>query len=192
MAPGLFSIIYFQIYTSKIPKISRCNLFTFILLYVLEIFYIYLYQISLLLMTVKGLTTPFSRCMEVFVSLWRCIYWGLDCASYWIDTLVLNWGKYLSLLCCITLSSWRKKSTQAQEVACTKWNESGRLHNFCLLRSSLYGLFSLCRKLLIMWFICNSFASPRWRRHYTSKPKIRYLPCIIVGTSWMTKANGVI
>src|SRR3990170_1133541 len=65
----------------------------------------------------KGLTTPFSCCVQVFVSLCRCIYWGLACASYWIDTLVLNRGKYLSLICCITLSSSREKSTQAQEVA---------------------------------------------------------------------------
>ena len=28
-----------------------------------------------------------------------------------------NWGKYLLLLCCITLSSSREKSTRAQEVA---------------------------------------------------------------------------
>src|SRR6266536_368810 len=38
------------------------------------IFYTYLYQISLLFVTVKGLTTPFSCCVQVFVSLCRCIY----------------------------------------------------------------------------------------------------------------------
>ena len=56
----------------------------------LFMFYTYLYQISLLLVTMKRLITPFSRCVQVFVSLCRCIYWGLACASYWIDTLVIN------------------------------------------------------------------------------------------------------
>ena len=38
----------------------------------------------------EGIDNPFSRCVQVFVSLCRCIYWGLAYASYWIDTLVLN------------------------------------------------------------------------------------------------------
>src|SRR3989337_2469319 len=117
MAPGLFSIIYFQIYKPKNPKIPCCNLFTFIVFYVLVSFYIYLYQISPLQVTVKGLTTPLLRWVQVFDCLCRCIDWRLACISYWIDTLVLNRGKYLSLLCCITLSSSREKPTQAQEVA---------------------------------------------------------------------------
>src|SRR3990170_7403815 len=89
MAPGLFSIIYFKIYKPKNPKIPCCNLFTFILFYVLVIFYIYLYQISPLQLTVKGLTTPLSRWVQVFDCLCRCIDWGHACISYWIDTLVL-------------------------------------------------------------------------------------------------------
>src|SRR3989337_3182723 len=90
MAPGLFSIIYFQIYKPKNPKIPCCILFTFILFYVLVIFYIYLYQISPLQVTVKGLTAPLSRWVQVFDCLCRCVDWGLDCTSYWIDTLVLK------------------------------------------------------------------------------------------------------
>src|SRR5215216_6498325 len=58
--PGLFSSLYFQIYISKIPKIPCCTLFIFTLIYVLVIFYIYLYWILSLQLTVKGLTTPFS------------------------------------------------------------------------------------------------------------------------------------
>ena len=48
-----------------------------------------------------------------------CVQVLVICAffSYWINTLILNRGKYLSLLCCITLSSIRKKSTQTQELA---------------------------------------------------------------------------
>ena len=74
-----------------------CNLFTFrsinqktqkYLLYLLFSF-IYLYQISLLQVTVKGLTTPLSRWVQVFDCLCRCIDWGLACTSYRIDTLVL-------------------------------------------------------------------------------------------------------
>src|SRR4030066_114906 len=71
--PGLFSIIYFQIYKPKNPKIPCCNLFVFTLFYVLVIFYIYRYQISHLQVTVKGLTTPLSRWVQVFDCLCRCI-----------------------------------------------------------------------------------------------------------------------
>ena len=56
----------------------------------LLIFYTYLYQISSLEVTVKGLTTPLSCWVQVFVCLCRCYYWRLVCSSYWIDTLVLN------------------------------------------------------------------------------------------------------
>ena len=87
---GLFSIIYFQIYKQKNPQIPCCNLFTFILFYVLVIFYIYLYQISSLQVTVKGLTIPLSRWVQVFDCLCRCIDWRLACTSYWIGTLVLK------------------------------------------------------------------------------------------------------
>src|SRR3989337_1053463 len=102
-----FAIFYFQIYKPKNPKIFSYLLFSFI----------YLYQISPLQVTMKGLTTPLSRWVQVFDCLCRCIDWRLACISYRIDTLVLNCGKYLSLLCCITLSSSREKPTQAQEVA---------------------------------------------------------------------------
>ena len=82
----------------------------------LFMFYTYLDHISSLQVTVKGLTTPLSRWVQVFVCLCRCYHWRLVCSSYWIDTLVLNWGIYLSLLYCIALSSSREKPTQAQEV----------------------------------------------------------------------------
>src|SRR3990170_3190850 len=55
-----FAIFYFQIYIPKKTKI-------FYLLF------IYLYQISPLQLTVKGLTTPLSRWMQVFDCL--CRYW---------------------------------------------------------------------------------------------------------------------
>src|SRR5215216_2707157 len=48
----IFAIFYFPIYKPKIPKI-----FTLL--------FIYLYQISLLQVTVKGLTTPLSRWVQV-------------------------------------------------------------------------------------------------------------------------------
>ena len=82
------SYIFISI-NQKNPKIPCCNLFNFILFYVLVIFYIYLYQISPLQLTVKGLTTPLSRWVQVFDCLCRCIDWRLACTSYWIDTLVL-------------------------------------------------------------------------------------------------------
>ena len=79
----------------KNPKIPCCNLFVFTLFYVLVIFYIYPYQISSMQVTVKGLTTPLSRWVQVFDCLCRCIDWRLACTSYWIDTLVLKLGEIL-------------------------------------------------------------------------------------------------
>src|SRR3990170_2692410 len=75
-----FAIFYFQIDKPKNPKIFSYILFSFT----------YLYQISPLQVTVKGLTTPLSRWVQVFDCLCRCIYWGLARFSYWIDTLFLN------------------------------------------------------------------------------------------------------
>ena len=62
---SLFYIIYFQIYKPKNPRIPCCNLLVFTLFYDLVIFYIHLYQISLLQVIVKGLTTPLSRWVQV-------------------------------------------------------------------------------------------------------------------------------
>ena len=73
----IFSIFYFLIYKPKIPKI-------FYLLF------IYLYQISPLQVTVKGLTTPLSRWVQVFDCLCWCIDWDLLVSPTGFDTLVLN------------------------------------------------------------------------------------------------------
>ena len=75
-----FAIFYFQIYKPKNPKIFSYFLFCFI----------YLCQISPLQVTVKGLTTPLSRWVQVIDCLCRFIDWRLACISYWIDTFVLN------------------------------------------------------------------------------------------------------
>ena len=87
--------VYFPSYIFRSINQKTQKYLAAIYLYLLQfallfIFYTYLYQISLLFVTMKGLTTPFSRCLQVFVSLCMCIYWGLASASYWIDTLVLN------------------------------------------------------------------------------------------------------
>ena len=85
------------------------------LLYLLFRF-MYLYQISLLQVTVKGLTTPLSRWVQ---AVWLVMKVLVICVLSptrlipWFS----NWGKYLFLLCCTTLSSSREKPTQAQEVA---------------------------------------------------------------------------
>ena len=84
MALGLFLSYYFQIYKIKNTKIPCCNLFVFTLFYVLVIFYIYLYQISPLQVTMKGLSTPLSHWVQVFdcfVQVHRletCLYVLLD------------------------------------------------------------------------------------------------------------------
>ena len=66
--------------------------------------------------TVKGLTTPLSRWVQVGVCLCR---YSVACALS--PTGLILWfskaEEILTLLCCITLSSSREKPTQAQEVA---------------------------------------------------------------------------
>src|SRR3990170_5681337 len=66
--------------------------------------------------TVKGLTTPLSRWVQVGVCLCRYL---VACALS--PTGLIPWfsklREILTLLCCITLSSSREKPTQAQEVA---------------------------------------------------------------------------
>ena len=98
-----FAIFYFPFHKPKIPKIFTLP-------------FIYLYQILLLQVTMKGLTTPLSRWVQV-----------VDCLCRYSVTCVLSptglipWfsklREILTLLCCITLSSSREKPTQAQEVA---------------------------------------------------------------------------
>ena len=100
--------VYFPSYifrpiNPKIPKIFTLS-------------FIYLYHILPLQVTVKGLTTPLSHWVQV---VWLFVQVLVICALSptglipWFS----NWGKYLSLLCCITLSSSREKPTQAQELA---------------------------------------------------------------------------
>ena len=66
--------------------------------------------------TVKGLTTPLSRWLQVGVCLCR---YSVACALS--PTRLIPWfsklREILTLLCCITLSSSREKPTQAQEAA---------------------------------------------------------------------------
>ena len=89
MAPGLFSIIYFQIYKPKNPKIPCCNLFRFTLV----CSFIYLLYLSLLDLTLvsdrEGIDNPFITLVARF--LFVCVGTrDLRVASYWIDTLVLK------------------------------------------------------------------------------------------------------
>ena len=69
----IFSIFYFTIYKPKIFTLP----------------FIYLYQISLLQVTVKGLKTPLS-CWGHVVWLFVQVFCDLCIFSYWIDTLVLK------------------------------------------------------------------------------------------------------
>ena len=67
----LFAIFYFSIYKPKIPIIFTLP-------------FIYLYQISLLQVTVKGLTTPLSRWVQVCLIVCAGIRWFVRC-------LLLDW-----------------------------------------------------------------------------------------------------
>ena len=96
MAPGLSSIILFS-YQFTFSSVFYFAIFTFQSIqqkYQKYLSY-YLYQISLLQVAVKGLTTLLSRWLQgsyLFVQ----VLGDLRVVSYWIDTLVLkNRGKYL-------------------------------------------------------------------------------------------------
>ena len=89
-----FAIFYFPIYKPKIPKIFTLS-------------FIYLYHISLLQVTVKGLTTPLSCWVQVGVCLCRySVTWVMSPTGLipWFSKL----REILTLLCCITLSSSRE------------------------------------------------------------------------------------
>ena len=92
-------VYYFAIYRTKYQKYLSC----------------YVYQISLLQVAVKGMTTPLSRWLQgswLFVQ----VLGDLRVISYWIDTLVLkNWGKYLRY-CAASPFLFKGKPTHAQEV----------------------------------------------------------------------------
>ena len=74
----------------NLPTLIYFLCFYFTLHLIIKIPKILSYQISLSPVAVKGLTTPLSRWVQVFVCLCRCNCWRLVCSSYWIDTLVLN------------------------------------------------------------------------------------------------------
>ena len=76
-----FAIFYFPINKPKIPKIFTLS-------------FIYLYQISLLQVTVKGLTTPLSRWVQV---VWLFVQVFGDFCVVLLDWYLgsQNWGKYL-------------------------------------------------------------------------------------------------
>ena len=66
---------YFQIYKIKNTKITCCNLFT-LLLFCTFIYLLYLSLSDLILASnLKGLTSPLSRWVQVFVCLCRCNHW---------------------------------------------------------------------------------------------------------------------
>ncbi len=91
MAPGyIFYHMIFRSIKSKTQKYLAVIYLPLLYFALLLMFYTYLYQISSLQVTVNGLTTPFSRWVQVFVCLCRCNHWRLVCSSYWIGTLVLN------------------------------------------------------------------------------------------------------
>ena len=96
MAPGLSSIILiFQYLVISIAFYFTLHLLFLFIIKIPKILSYHLYQISLLQVAVKGLTTPLSRWLQgsyLFVQ----VRGDLCVVSYWIDTLVLkNWGKYL-------------------------------------------------------------------------------------------------
>ena len=102
--------VYFPSYICNLKYKNTKNT----LLYFFFIYFIlsFIYHILRLLVAEKGLTTPLSRWVQVFDCL--CRYWWFAHSSPtglipWFS----NWGKYLSLLCSITLSSSREKPTQA-------------------------------------------------------------------------------
>ena len=86
------------------------------------------------------MTTPYRvGCEDLFVCVGAR---DSRVASYWIDTLVLKLREILMLLCCITLSSSRKK-TNANSRGSKQLDGfvvNGQERKVCKLVKSLYGL----------------------------------------------------
>ena len=90
-----FTSYKFPIYNSSLLFILQIFIFQSIQQKYQKYLSYYLYQISLLWLAVKGLTTPLSRWLWVSCLIVQ-VLGDLRVVSYWIDTLVLkNWGKYL-------------------------------------------------------------------------------------------------
>ena len=125
-----FASYKFLIYNSSLLFILQYLLFNLYNKNTKKYLSYYLYQISLLQVAVKGLTTPLSRWLQgcwLFVQ----VLGDLRVVSYWIDTLVLkNWGKYLHYSAASSLPLWGNP-TQAQEVATTSWELLELLHKQC-------------------------------------------------------------
>ena len=87
LAPG--SILYhINLPLFLLPFVLLSLLLVFIIK-IQKILSYHLYQISLLQVALKGLTTPLSRWLPG--SLFVCVgAWDLSMVSYWIDTLVLK------------------------------------------------------------------------------------------------------
>ena len=114
-----WTIFYYILLRSILTKTQNYLAAIYLLLFcftLLLIFYIYHNQISSLQVTGKGLRTPLSRWVQVFVCLCRC-----NLETYVFP--LLDWclgsqlREILISICWITLSSSREKTTQAQEVA---------------------------------------------------------------------------
>ena len=103
-----------RVYLYHILKsIPCCNLFTLLLFYLCFCLSIYHHEVCQL--TAKGLTTPCLRWVQVLVILCvHIVHEVLRGSPTGLITLVLNWGKYLSLLYCIILSSSRKPQRSSQ------------------------------------------------------------------------------
>ena len=116
--PGLFLIILHLFYLHRISFTILQSLLSNLYNknYQKNLLY-YLYQISLLRVTVKRLTTPLSRWLQdswLFVQ----VLGDLRVVSYWIETFgSQKLREILTPLCCITLSSSRENQRSAQEVA---------------------------------------------------------------------------
>src|SRR3990170_6536168 len=122
----------------------------------LLIFYTYLYQISFLQVTVKGLTTPLSRWVQVFVCLCRCYHWRLVCSSYWIDTLVLKLRKILISTLLHHPFLFKEKTNASSRSSRKNFWRRCRGGSTSSLPSTHHKLSSLA---LTLFSICLSFSS---------------------------------
>ena len=77
--------------------------------------------------------------MQVFVSLCRCIYWGLACSSYWIETLVLKLREIVISTLLHHPFLFKKKTTRTQEVAAIACREALSLAEDLLLQIFVVG-----------------------------------------------------
>ena len=120
-------------------------------------------------MSVKGLTIPLSRWVQVFDCLCRCIDWKLACISYWIDTLVLKLREILTSTLMHHPFLFKGKTNASSRSSRKNFLRPCRGGSTSNLPSTSHNLSSLT---FTLFSICLSFSSPTLLKCFQKNTKI--------------------